>query len=164
MLSLTCNCFSLSDVSWYAQRRLYAVVEMSFMLYRCLLPVPVWLEFYGKEGDYFAALYLVLKVRCANVEPFVGFCSRALLERKVRLTVDILEIGVVSQLASSVHMTTSIMVHLRAVFVIPAQRSNTTRAAPKRDHEPLAPPPSLFSSVSIVAQRAWKFLFGQIGS
>lgn len=32
------------------------------MLYRCLLPAPVWLEFYGKDSDYFAAIYLVLKV------------------------------------------------------------------------------------------------------
>eukprot|EP00752_Nemacystus_decipiens_P002131 g2032.t1 len=43
------------------QRRVYAIVEMAFMLYRCLLPIPVWLQFYGKESDYFAALYLVLK-------------------------------------------------------------------------------------------------------
>lgn len=39
-----------------------AVVEMAFVLYRCLLPAPVWLEFYGKDSDYFAGIYLVLKV------------------------------------------------------------------------------------------------------
>ncbi|CAM9135532.1 unnamed protein product [Ectocarpus fasciculatus] len=44
-----------------AQRRVNAVVEMAFVLYRCLLPAPVWLEFYGKDSDYFAAIYLVLK-------------------------------------------------------------------------------------------------------
>lgn len=45
------------------QRRVYAIVEMVSMLYRCLLPVPVWLGYYSKDGDYFAAIYLVLKVR-----------------------------------------------------------------------------------------------------
>ena len=50
----------------HSQRRVYAIVEMAFMLYRCMLPVPVWLEFYGKESDYFAAIYLVLKV---NMRP-----------------------------------------------------------------------------------------------
>ncbi|CAM9439690.1 unnamed protein product [Ectocarpus sp. 6 AP-2014] len=44
-----------------AQRRVNAVVEMAFVLYRCLLPAPVWLEFYGKDSDYFAGIYLVLK-------------------------------------------------------------------------------------------------------
>ncbi|CAN0260912.1 unnamed protein product [Ectocarpus sp. 4 AP-2014] len=34
---------------------------MAFVLYRCLLPAPVWLEFYGKDSDYFAGIYLVLK-------------------------------------------------------------------------------------------------------
>ncbi|CAM9611054.1 unnamed protein product [Pylaiella littoralis] len=43
------------------QRRVYAIVEMVSLLYRCLLPVPVWMEFYSKDGDYFAAIYLVLK-------------------------------------------------------------------------------------------------------
>lgn len=46
------------------QRRMYAIVEMVFLLYRSLLPVPAWLEFYSKDGEYFAAVYLVLKVRC----------------------------------------------------------------------------------------------------
>lgn len=31
-------------------------------MYRTLLPVPAWLEYYGKDGDNFAAGYLVLKV------------------------------------------------------------------------------------------------------
>lgn len=71
-------------MTWRAQRRVYAIVEMAFMLYRCLLPVPVWLEFYGKESDYFAALYLVLKVRCVNVTPVVVFCYCALVAREIR--------------------------------------------------------------------------------
>lgn len=64
-------------MTWLSQRRVYAIVEMAFMLYRCLLPVPVWLEFYGKESDYFAALYLVLKVRSANVKLVIVFPMRA---------------------------------------------------------------------------------------
>lgn len=38
------------------------MVEMGFVVYRRLLPVPVWLGFYSKDSDYFAAVYLVLKV------------------------------------------------------------------------------------------------------
>lgn len=43
------------------QRRICALVEMAFMLYRTLLPVPVWLEYYNQNGEHFAAIYLVLK-------------------------------------------------------------------------------------------------------
>ena len=38
------------------------MVEMTFMLYRSLLPVPAWLEFYGKHSEYFPVIYLILKV------------------------------------------------------------------------------------------------------
>ena len=38
------------------------MVEMTFMLYRCLLPVPAWVKFYGRHSDYFPVIYLVLKV------------------------------------------------------------------------------------------------------
>lgn len=38
------------------------MVEMVFLLYRSLLPVPAWLKYYSKDSDYFAAIYFVLKV------------------------------------------------------------------------------------------------------
>eukprot|EP00904_Undaria_pinnatifida_P000711 jgi/Undpi1/10640/HiC_scaffold_29.g13090.m1 len=44
-----------------SRRRVYAMVEMTFMLYRSLLPVPAWLEFYGRHSEYFPVIYLVLK-------------------------------------------------------------------------------------------------------
>ena len=45
------------------QRRVNAMVEMAFLLYRCVLPVPVWIEYYSRDNGYFAAVYLVLKVK-----------------------------------------------------------------------------------------------------
>lgn len=55
-----CACHSISD--WIAQRRIYALVEMAFLIYRTLLPMPAWLDYYGQEGQYFAVLYMILKV------------------------------------------------------------------------------------------------------
>lgn len=46
---------------------MYAIVEMVFVLYRSVLTVPAWMGFYGKDSDYFAAIYLVLKVTYPHV-------------------------------------------------------------------------------------------------
>lgn len=93
-----------------SQRRVYAIVEMAFMLYRCLLPVPVWLEFYSKESDYFAALYLVLKVRRVHVHPVCCFALVHCLHDedgggKTHYTTD----GVFSQLGPEAHIMSSIL-------------------------------------------------------
>lgn len=47
-------------------------MEMVFLLYRCVLPVPPWLEFYNSDSEYFPALYLVLKVKWGIVSSLLA--------------------------------------------------------------------------------------------
>lgn len=51
-----------------------ATVEMVFLLYRCVLPVPVWMQFYAQNGGYLAPLYLVLKVRLTFLCALISIC------------------------------------------------------------------------------------------
>lgn len=46
------------------KKKIYAVIEISSLLYRTLIPVPVWYAYYVSDpttGEYFAAIYLLFK-------------------------------------------------------------------------------------------------------